>query len=164
VRRVLSDLIAFKPSPPIYFDLRIHPLHPASSTLEFLHLQRQHNELDFAQFATSPPSPELRLYHPRLPWYVDVMQSRTNGVTVYDVLVQMFEQLDMPITGKHWWNDEIDDVLRGKITAAFHERTGSNTDQVRRGVKRIDFLKGKFVFEGLVKGRNGMWEMKMRKW
>lgn len=163
IKRVLCDLLSYKPSPPIFLDLRIHPLHPTSSTLEFPHLLRRHNDLDFAQLATSPPAPELRLYHPRLPWYIDIVQSHTNGVTVYDVLVQMFQQLDLPITGKHWWNEEIDDVLRGKMTAAFHGRTAGNGDEVARGVKRVDFLRGRYIFEGLVKGRNGMWEMRTRK-
>jgi hypothetical protein len=84
-------------------------------------------------------------------------------VTVYDVLVQMFQQLDLPITGKHWWNEEIDDVLRGKMTAEFHDRTRYNQDEIGRGVKRVDFLRGRCIFEGLVKGRNGMWEMKTRR-
>jgi hypothetical protein len=29
-------------------------------------------------------------------------------------------------------------------------------------VKRVDFLRGRCIFEGLVKGRNGVWEMKTR--
>jgi hypothetical protein len=86
-----------------------------------------------------------------------------NGVTVFDVLVQMFEQLDAPITGKHWWNEEIDDVMRGKMTGAYYERTSGSKEETMRGVKRVDFLRGKWVFEGLVKGRNGMWEMKTRR-
>ena len=92
------------------------------------------------------------------------MQSHANGVTVYDVLVHIFQQLDLPITGKHWWNEEIDDVLRGKMTAAFHERTRHHQEEAARGVKRVDFLRERCIFEGLVKGRNGLWEMKPRKW
>jgi hypothetical protein len=163
IKRNLCDLLLYKPSPPIYFDLRIHPLNLTASTLEFPHLHRPHNDLDFAQLATSPPAPELRLYHPRLPWYIDIRQNHMNGVTVFDVLMQMFDQLDLPITGKHWWNEEIDDVMRGKMTAAYYERTASSKEETMRGVKRVDFLRGKWVFEGLVKGRNGMWEMKMRR-
>lgn len=162
VKRVVCDLLAYKPYPPIFLDLRFHPLG-TSSMLEFPYLHRPHNDLDFAQLATSPPAPELRLYHPRLPWYIDVVQNHTNGVTVYDVLVQMFQQLDLPIAGKHWWNEEIDDVLRTKMTLEFNERTAGNKEEVGRGVKRVDFLRGRFIFEGLVKGRNGMWEMKTRK-
>jgi hypothetical protein len=91
------------------------------------------------------------------------VQSHTNGVTVYDVLVQIFQQLDLPITGKHWWNEEIDDVLRGKMTAAFHDRTREHQEEAVRGVKRVDYLRGRYIFEGLMKGRNGLWEMKTRR-
>jgi hypothetical protein len=32
-----------------------------------------------------------------------------------------------------------------------------------RGVRRVDFLRRHVTFEGLVKGRNGMWEIKTSK-
>lgn len=32
-----------------------------------------------------------------------------------------------------------------------------------RGVLRVDYLGGEFWFEGLVRGRGGVWEMKMSK-
>jgi len=162
VRRVLHPLLLYKtPNPPILHDLRENPLAP--DTVEFPLLQRRHNDLDFAQLATHPPTHTLRLYHPRLPWYIDINQSHPNGVTVFDILTQMYEQLMQQITGRHYWNEDLEDVDRARLGTAFQERCNGDRGLIAAGVRRVDFLERRLLFEGLVRGRNGMWEIKASK-
>jgi hypothetical protein len=161
-RRILHPLLQYTPShPPIYHDLRDNPLRP--NTLEFLNLQRPHNDIDYAQLATQPPSSVMRIYHPLLPWYIDVQQSHTNGITVFDVLTQIWQQLHTAISGKHYWNEELGEQERAALAKAFWGRSRGAQDEVARGIMRVDFLGGKVVLMGFVRGKNGMWEMKTRK-
>ncbi|KAF8066495.1 hypothetical protein FPV67DRAFT_1190303 [Lyophyllum atratum] len=161
MKRIAHEYLAYKPQqPPIYFDLRYNP----TFTLEFLQLRRPHNQLDFAQLATQPAAQGMRLTHPLLPWYIDIVQSHENGITIQDVVWQMYMQLDVPIMGRHWYNEELDGGTRDKMNRQFQFRTAGNAEEAGRGVKRVDYLRGRVLFEGLVRLRNGLWEVKTRKW
>jgi len=161
MKRLAHEYIAYRPQqPPIYLDLRYNPV----LTLEFMQLQRPYNQLDFAQLATQPAAQGMRLYHPLLPWYIDIVQSHENGITIQDVVWQMFVQLDVPIMGRHWYNEELDEAIQDKMNKQFQARTLGNPEEAARGVKRVDFLRGRVIFEGLVRSRSGLWEIKTRKW
>lgn len=105
----------------------------------------------------------MRLYHPKLPWYIDIHQSHPNGVTVFDILVQMHMQLMTQIQGRHYWNEELQEEDRAKIAAAFQARCDGDAQEAANGVRQIDFLGRKVLFEGLSRGKNGMWEIKTQK-
>lgn len=105
----------------------------------------------------------LRLYHPRLPWYVDIGQTHPNGVTVFDVLFQLHGQLRAQISGRHYWNEELGSVERADLGLAFHDRCDGDPEEVAQGVRQVDFLGRKVVLEGLARGKNGMWEIKTGK-
>ncbi|KAF8872943.1 hypothetical protein BD779DRAFT_1679466 [Infundibulicybe gibba] len=159
IRRTPDSLILYSSHyPPIYYDLRFDV-----SYVEFLTIKRPVNDLDFAQLATQPAAESMRLYHAKLPWYIDIVQSHPNGVMVRDVMEQMYEQLQVPISGRHFWNEELGDDERRVIGRAFQDRCAAVGDEsdMARGVRKVDFLGAKVVFQGLVRGRNGMWEMKM---
>ncbi|KAF5313730.1 hypothetical protein D9611_010096 [Ephemerocybe angulata] len=160
-KRTLHPLLQFDNArPPIALDLRQNPLNlPPHSTL-FLNLSRPHNNIDFAQLATSPATSHMRLYHPLLPWYIDVRAAHPNGVTVYDLLTQMYRQLMMPITGRHFYNEDFGEEERAAVTRAFAVRVGRDEGETGRGVVQVDWLGDRVVFEGLVRGKGGMWEVK----
>ncbi|KAF8649114.1 hypothetical protein AX16_006012 [Volvariella volvacea WC 439] len=161
IKRTLCPLLAYAtPNPPIELDLRDDPRDP--NNLIFTQLQRPHNNMDFLQLATTPSCQFMRLYHPRLPWYIDVRQTQENGISVWDVLTQMYAQLTVQIQGRHFWNDELTDSDREKITRAFQERCDGDQEEISHGVLQVDFLGPKIIFEGLLRGKNGMWEIKTR--
>lgn len=72
------------------FDLRFHPMQPSAW---YCFGNRQINDVDFQQLATIPPVHQLRLYHPLLPWYIDIKSSRDNGIQIWDVFFQIHTQL-----------------------------------------------------------------------
>ena len=55
------------------------------------------------------------------------------------------------------------DTDRDKISQAWKIRYDGDSFERGCGIKKIDFLGRHVVLQGLVKGRNGIWEMKTRK-
>ncbi|KAG6858526.1 hypothetical protein C0993_005548 [Termitomyces sp. T159_Od127] len=129
-------------------------------SLSFPSLGRFPNPIDLAQLATSPPVDRMRLFHPLLPWYIDVHEHQANGVTVYDVVQQVFFALQQPISARHYYNEELNSSVRERIAIAFGRRTQGDERERASGVKWVDYLEDKVVFVGLVRTRNGLWEMK----
>ncbi|KAJ7810748.1 hypothetical protein B0H14DRAFT_3480283 [Mycena olivaceomarginata] len=88
------------------------------------------------------PVAQLRFYHPRLPWYVDVRAAQPNGVLVADVLHQLHAALHRPIRAH--------DFANRALSAADRE--------AHHG--RVDFMGPDVILQGFVEGKNGMWLMK----
>ena len=142
----------------MYWNLRDPP---TNERVEFMKLNnRPYNNIDMVQLATSPPTEQMRLYHPRLPWYIDVFQSQPNGITIQDILHWINRQLSTQIHQRHYYNEELDDAHRGVLSATFSDRCRYSREIMERGILQVDFLADKHVLLGLVKGKNGMWEMK----
>jgi len=102
----------------------------------------------------------MRLYHPKLPWYIDVHQTHPNGVTVYDVLASIHRQLQTPIQPRHFYNEELTANDRAALARSFQERCQNDLRLVSKGVLQVDFLGHKYILEGLARGPKGMWELK----
>jgi len=96
-----------------------------------------------------------------MPWYVDV-QATSNpvGVTFADLFNAIHTVLQVQIVDADFNNDELDDEERKRITSAYRARVGSDHTEAMKGIRRVDFLMSKVIFEGLVKGKEGLWEMK----
>ncbi|KAI0027236.1 hypothetical protein K488DRAFT_62149, partial [Vararia minispora EC-137] len=118
---------------------------------------------DLSSFATEPPVPLMRLYHPRLPWYIDVVASYPVGATLQDVFSALWRFLHARIQRSDFYNSAVTEEERAKIAGAFHARCGEDRAGVAQGVRRVDFLMRECMFLGLSKGRDGMWEMRTRK-
>lgn len=114
---------------------------------------------DLMQPSTNPPTLFMRLYHPRLPWYIDIMPS-TNGsyVTLEDVFMTICQFLAGPIRREDYYNDELDAEDREELKQAWESRCNNRKERME-GVKRVDFLREKYMFQGLSRGKNGMWQL-----
>lgn len=166
-KRRLSALLEYHPTqPPVTHDLRLNPLHNMSPILHARMSTNDHrkpfDDLDFAQFATTPPASLLRLVHPRLPWYIDIRQTHPNGITVYDVIHQIYEELQQQILSRHYYNDVLSEKDRKEIAQAYHRRVDLLRSGKENGILWIDFLGGEVIFEGLAKAKGGLWEIKTR--
>ncbi|KAJ3574861.1 hypothetical protein NP233_g1483 [Leucocoprinus birnbaumii] len=159
VKRDLHPLLYHAPNgEPLTFDLRYPIVHGQTLLIS----QRNFNEIDLAQHAAFPAAPMLRLYHPKFPWYVDVHQSHPGGVTVFDVLAQLSVQSQAQIRSRHYYNDVLDLADRTALGKTYKERCRGRPGEGARGILQVDFLGDKYVFEGLARGKQGMWEIKTR--
>jgi len=106
----------------------------------------------------------MRIYHARMPWYVDVQAlSNPVGVTFADLFSAIYNASQIQIVDADFNNDELEDEERKRITSAYRKRVGSDHEEAMKGIRRVDFLMGRVIFEGLVKGKEGLWEMKTTK-
>lgn len=80
-----------------------------------------------------------------------------------DLFISIWSSLRWQIQKSDFWNDELNDADRAKVSHAWSTRCNGDIMEQKAGVRRVDFLRRHVTFEGLVKGRNGMWEMKTRK-
>ncbi|KAK7040019.1 hypothetical protein R3P38DRAFT_496601 [Favolaschia claudopus] len=158
------------PSPAFHFDLapsafvpmRLVSTHPPSGA--------PLSALELREGAFHPPLTALRIIHPRLPhWPIDLalpagVPGPAPPISLAAVLVSIHRALHTRITGADWATLSPHDVAR--VTAAFSLRCrneamrnpvpgmslGEREVQVRnQGVLRVDWLKGKTVFKGLVR-------------
>ena len=156
--QTLHQLIRYQYNPPVRWDLRAPP-----QTIKFFDIPRPIIGSDLARYACEPPVPFMRLYHSRLPWYIDVQASTYTGVNLQDLVLAIWTSLRTPITHADYYNDELDDEDRGRINWSFKVRCTNDPAETASGVRRVDFLRRNIFFEGLAKGKQGMWEMKTSK-
>lgn len=107
----------------------------------------------------------MRLVHEKLPWYIDIrVRSTRKPVTIRDVLLQTHEQLRTAIEASDYYNDEMSERGRAVVQDAFERRcAGVAGAKRRRGVLRVDYLEGSYIFVGLTRCSSGMWEMKLKR-
>ncbi|KAJ7752576.1 hypothetical protein B0H16DRAFT_787227 [Mycena metata] len=159
-KRALAKVLEYNATRPhISYDLRYAPEETA-----YMGNFKPRSQAEMMQPAVSPIAPRMRLVHPRLPWYVDVEAPLTQpGVTLVDVIRTLFKELNRPIGGHDFWNEELGKHEREGLTFAFKRRCGKRGEFAReemlKGVKRVDFLGHECIFVGLVR-RSGMWEIK----
>lgn len=110
----------------------------------------------------------MRLYHPVLPWYIEIQKTNSRGITIFDVLQQMHQQLMVPLTERDVWNEEVSEERRAALAQGCRRRAMRRADGSlifsEYGAVRLDFLGHCYVFAGLTEGKNGMWEIKTRDW
>ncbi|KAG5641438.1 hypothetical protein DXG03_005231 [Asterophora parasitica] len=151
----LSTLLSYKNAylHPIASDLRL----PPSFDIQFLDLERAANQLDFFQLATSPAVNEMWLYHPLLPWYIEVHALQANGITLWDIFTQIHQHLTKPVLGQEFYNEVLTATDRELVITAYSYRLGGQKEE---SLRRMDFLGFDVMFCGLAKGKNGLWEIK----
>lgn len=144
---------------PIGYDIRLDPLE---NDVQFLNLFRASNEMDYLQSATVPPQLEMCLWHPRLPWYIYIRGDDEKGITIQDILCQIYEDLSKRLRTQDYCNDVLDERTREALFTAYYDRCGNDAQSLSMRLLRMDFLESDYLFLGLKKSRNGMWEIKTR--
>ena len=89
--------------------------------------------------------------------------STYTGVNIHDLVLAIWTFLCTPITHADYYNDELYDEDRGCINWSFKVRCMNNLAEMALGVRQVDFLRRNIFFEGLAKGKQGMWEIKTSK-
>ncbi|KAA1475025.1 hypothetical protein DENSPDRAFT_841724 [Dentipellis sp. KUC8613] len=143
--------------PPVVYDLR-----DELARINIRELKRPVTTYDLSRFATEPPVPFMRLYHPHLPWYIDVNPRDPLGVTLHDLFSTIHDTLHSRITSSDFYNNDVTEDERTRVTEAWKYRCRNRASALNKGVLRVDFLLRECIFVGLAKGKDGMWEMRTR--
>ena len=143
----------------MYLDVRDNP-----SFVEFRALEgKSVNAWDLSRFACEPPLQTLVLYNKYYPWTIEVNASNPSGITLHDLFGAIFVHMARPISQEDYWNNEVDERMRERIAHAWAARCADDEVERSRGIKRVDFLMDRIILEGFVRGKDGMWEMKIKK-
>ncbi|KAJ3796333.1 hypothetical protein GGU11DRAFT_686004 [Lentinula aff. detonsa] len=139
----------------------------------FPYLGRPPSRIDLAQMACEPPSPHMRFYHPKLPWYIDVISSLTSPspFSSHLPLTPLSSHSTLPSPGyspaynhEMYGQSQPPQTARDLVTIAFRARCKA-AGEISKGVRRVDWLgiDGEWVWTGIVRKSSGMWEIKTRK-
>ncbi|KAJ3889813.1 hypothetical protein GG344DRAFT_50909 [Lentinula edodes] len=141
--------------PPFAIDFRF-PLDLNSRKPLFLNLNWHPTSQDLNEHASFPSLYHIRLFHPRLPWFIDLASQLP--LTVQDIITGVWNYLQQPIHATDFYNLEMSSRTfssqtgQQMVAQAFHARCqaiasylGDSTGQCRayhtsQGVKRVDYL------------------------
>ena len=152
--------LGYSPTPSFIYDVSLHTssirLNNGPSRSPSLIPESILNEN-----ATYPPLGELVIIAP-LPWKITIKARPGCCVTVLDVLEQLYLRLRTPVTQAEYAQEG--DNSRRAISGAFHTRINGNKEEMKKGLKRVDFLKGRNTFLGLVSTKEGphVWRLDLR--
>ncbi|KAI0338071.1 hypothetical protein BDW22DRAFT_1338754 [Trametopsis cervina] len=145
-------------TPSMYLDLRDNPVK-----VYFRSLGRPTNPWDLTRFACEPPLQVMTFYASNFPWYIEAHSSNPSGVTLHDMFFAIWTCLMTPITNEDYYNNEMDEASREKISEAWSVRCGDKKEERAMGVRRVDFLMEKVALEGVMRGKDGMFELKVKR-
>ncbi|TFK37936.1 hypothetical protein BDQ12DRAFT_666545 [Crucibulum laeve] len=141
---------------PITQDLRNNPAHSPP----FLNFYGVYMDHFYSQVVVStPPTKHMRIFHHRLPWYIEIRNGSSDSITVWDFVHQIYASLNTTIRSADFYNDEMNADDREKLSLFFGMRCQGDPEQIKEGVKRVDYLGSSYMFIGLLPGPWGMWEM-----
>lgn len=66
------------------------------------------------------------------------------------------------IRHEDYHNDELGAEDREELKQAWEKRCKNKKERMD-GVKRVDFLREKYMFLGLIRGKSGMWQLRTRR-
>jgi hypothetical protein len=116
--------------------------------------------------ATNPPTPYLQVRCATLPWAIEIVCKTTTFVTILDILAQLYTSLRLTVSEKEFNMESLES--QREISAAFRQRVTRDpwtaAVEEKKGLKRIDFLKGHNRFMGLSSTKLGpdMWALNVR--
>ncbi|KAH9988447.1 hypothetical protein BJV74DRAFT_463970 [Russula compacta] len=152
----IYDLPSF-PSPSLPAGVQIHPALAVPNLLYDMRYQPSQSNPALSSAilsapATNPPLPSLELRIGGLPWILSVrpdggLSSRSGYVTVQDVLLAIYFHLRPAVTASEY--NATSKSKKMEIIRAFERRVAADRSQRNRGVRRADFLGGRFHALGL---------------
>ena len=121
------------------------------------------SQKELCQPVTNPPITRMQItHHSILQWPIDLrlqydeyqMASGTQPpITMGDVLYMIYMSLRQQITHNDWY--QLSNFKHDAVTRAYYQRCWSvpflETLEVGQGVKRVDYLKEKYMFAGLIR-------------
>lgn len=154
-QHLLHQALAFNPQdrhryhvdPALLWDLKQGPEYSRLATAPDRYISKRIR----SQYATQPPVPVFRVtcgIFPHNGWEIEVRNPL--GVTVEDVLIELYRGLRHRISNKEW--EQTPRQHQARVAEAFYERTRHSRDPTyehSQGVRRIDWLLRSTAFVGL---------------
>lgn len=157
----LHPFIQFKPiDPSMIWDLRLD-LRINRHALPHIRMPRDDVAVELSRPACHPPLSCMRLFHPRLPWTIDVHASRSSGITLRDLFSAIWTSLRRRVRHEELFSYETTETVKETIVASCSLRSRGDVGTAK-GLRRVDFLRSRVLFEGLVQDQSGMWEIMTR--
>ncbi|KAG6330284.1 hypothetical protein ID866_8805 [Astraeus odoratus] len=123
--------------------------------------------------ATNPPITRMRITHPAIPqWPIDVklqydeyQMAYMPPITLGDVLYMIHTSMRWQISHRDWakLSDSEKDAVARAYTRRFKSYPSGATFEASQGVRRVDFLREKHIFKGLIRANDedGFFHWKM---
>ncbi|KAJ6564707.1 hypothetical protein B0H19DRAFT_1141774 [Mycena capillaripes] len=141
------NLIALSSTPLLRYDISLHP-SLISSPFPGI------SAAGYFEPAVYPPQHAIKLVTPHLPWTISVAASNAKYVTVSDVLNEIYRTLRVTAMPGEF-EDLRTDKLKRRVRASYTHRCEhlrgyrGYTQEKVEGVKRVDFLTGYTMFQGI---------------
>jgi hypothetical protein len=151
------------------------PLHPVLSETNLQYDMRYHpNQSNLhlspailAGPASSPPLPSLPVRVAGLPWHYTIrpdpkLPPGNPVVTVQDVLVCLYFHLRTAVKADEY--NSMGKARKKEIIQTFERRIGHDPAQRGRGLRRVDFLGGHTIAQGLARAqsKDEVWDVVVR--
>ena len=161
--------LTFMPPAPLTPGLYLHPALAAPSLWYDMRSQPSHSNprlppAVLTSPASSPPLPSLALRVGDLPWlftvFPDAGHSPGNAfVSVQDVVLGIYCHLRMAVKSDEY--ELMSKSRKAEIFRAFESRVGTDQTQRKKGLRRVDFLSGRFRAQGLVRAqsKDNVWDV-----
>ncbi|KAF8267135.1 hypothetical protein EI94DRAFT_1802145 [Lactarius quietus] len=144
-------------APSLQYDMRYHP---NQSNLRL-------SPAVLAEPASSPPLASLPIRVAGLPWHCTVRPDPKLSpghavVTVHDVLVCLYFHLRTAVKADEY--NAMGKARRAEIYQMFERRVGDDPAQRGKGLRRVDFLGGYIIAQGLTRAqsKDGVWDVVVR--
>ena len=144
--------------PSFSYDLRVHPI--SGYDLELRMVDPPLTPAHLYQRASLPRAVRINLWHRSLPWSLTVRASAPGGVTIEDLLVGVYDALQTPIRHHEYYTVALTEEDRERVDMAFQKRCRGDPIEIRKGVRRVDFLGEEVCFVGIQRAGDGTWEMR----
>jgi hypothetical protein len=148
-------------APTFDFDTSLDPA-TTPAMRDNLYIERIRNEP-----ATNPQVPSLTLVSQQLPWEIVIHASTFSYVAISDILGGLYRALRLVASEEEYSRERPE--RRNLISGAYYARFERFSDarlrdsEMRKGVKRIDFLAGAHHFKGLQKtSRPNVWNIRFK--
>ncbi|TCD71975.1 hypothetical protein EIP91_000107 [Steccherinum ochraceum] len=158
IKSTLHPWLRYSSVPSMTLDLRDNV-----DLLRIRDLRRPITSWDLTRFTCEPPIPTMRLFSDNYPWYIEVETSNPAGITMHDFFHAIWISTQTPIQNEDYWNCEMDENVRKRIANAYSRRVGDDREEASRGIRRVDFLMDRMILEGLVRTKDGLYELKLKK-
>ena len=96
----------------------------------FRELKYPVTDYDFTRFTTELPTPYMKLYHLRLPWYIKVTMTNGVSVTFHDFFMHIQHMLSSRIKNSDFYNNELTQEVCENISRAWKEHCQYNQGAV----------------------------------